>query len=44
MPLRGSLPVIAESIVLSVVIASIFFWVVDTGLGFAFRYIIALGS
>jgi preprotein translocase subunit SecE len=27
-----------------VVIASIFFWVVDTGLGFAFRYIIALGS
>ena len=27
-----------------VVIASIFFWVVDTVLGFAFRYIIALGS
>ena len=27
-----------------VLIASIFFWIVDTGLGFAFRYIIALGS
>jgi len=27
-----------------VLIAAIFFWVVDTGLGFAFRYIISLGS
>ena len=27
-----------------VIIAAIFFWIVDTGLGFAFRYIIALGS
>ena len=27
-----------------VIIASIFFWIVDTGLGYAFRYIIALGS
>ena len=25
-------------------VLSIFFWIVDTGLGYAFRYIIALGS
>ena len=43
-PTRKETWITSVMVFIMVVIASIFFWVVDTGLGFAFRYIIALGS
>jgi preprotein translocase subunit SecE len=43
-PSRKETWITSVMVFIMVVIASIFFWVVDTGLGFAFRYIIALGS
>ena len=43
-PSRKETWITSVMVFIMVLIASIFFWVVDTGLGFAFRYIIALGS
>ncbi|EDX82002.1 MAG: preprotein translocase subunit SecE [Alphaproteobacteria bacterium] len=43
-PSRKETWITSVMVFIMVVIAAIFFWVVDTGLGFAFRYIIALGS
>ncbi|WP_287104263.1 preprotein translocase subunit SecE, partial [Brevundimonas sp.] len=43
-PTRKETWITSVMVFIMVVIASIFFWVVDTVLGFAFRYIIALGS
>ena len=43
-PSRKETWITSVMVFIMVLIASIFFWIVDTGLGFAFRYIIALGS
>ncbi len=43
-PSRKETWITSVMVFIMVLIASIFFWVVDTGLGFAFRWIIALGS
>ena len=43
-PSRKETWITSVMVFIMVIIASIFFWIVDTGLGFAFRYIIALGS
>lgn len=43
-PSRKETWITSVMVFIMVVIAAIFFWIVDTGLGFAFRYIIALGS
>jgi preprotein translocase subunit SecE len=43
-PSRKETWITSVMVFIMVFIAAIFFWVVDTGLGFAFRYIIALGS
>ena len=43
-PSRKETWITSVMVFIMVLIAAIFFWVVDTGLGFAFRYIIALGS
>lgn len=43
-PSRKETWITSVMVFIMVLIAALFFWVVDTGLGFAFRYIIALGS
>lgn len=43
-PSRKETWITSVMVFIMVLIASIFFWIVDTGLGYAFRYIIALGS
>ena len=43
-PSRKETWITSVMVFIMVLIAAIFFWVVDTGLGFAFRYIIAFGS
>ena len=43
-PSRKETWITSVMVFIMVIIASIFFWIVDTGLGYAFRYIIALGS
>ena len=43
-PSRKETWITSVMVFIMVIIAAIFFWIVDTGLGFAFRYIIALGS
>ena len=43
-PSRKETWITSVMVFIMVLVASIFFWVVDTGLGFAFRWIIALGS
>ena len=43
-PTRREVMLTTVMVFIMVIIASIFFWIVDTGLGYAFRYIIALGS
>lgn len=43
-PSRKETWITSVMVFIMVVIAAVFFWVVDTGLGIAFRYIIALGS
>ena len=43
-PSRKETWITSVMVFIMVIIASIFFWIVDTGLGFAFRWIIGLGS
>lgn len=43
-PSRKETWITSVMVFIMVVIAAIFFWIVDTGLGFAFRWIIGLGS
>ncbi|MDQ1153937.1 preprotein translocase subunit SecE [Brevundimonas sp. SORGH_AS_0993] len=43
-PSRKETWITSVMVFIMVVIASIFFWIVDTGLGFLFRWIIGLGS
>ena len=43
-PSRKETWITSVMVFIMVLIASIFFWIVDTGLGYAFRYIIAFGS
>ena len=43
-PSRKETWITSVMVFIMVVVASIFFWIVDTGLGFLFRWIIGLGS
>ena len=43
-PSRKETWITSVMVFIMVLIAALFFWVVDTGLGFAFQRIIALGS
>ena len=43
-PSRKETWITSVMVFIMVILASIFFWVVDAALGFAFRYIIAFGS
>lgn len=43
-PSRKETWITSVMVFIMVIIASIFFWIVDTGLGFLFRWIIGLGS
>jgi preprotein translocase subunit SecE len=43
-PSRKETWITSVMVFIMVVLAATFFWIVDTGLGFAFRYIVALGS
>ena len=43
-PSRKETWITSVMVFIMVLIASVFFWVVDTGLGFASRYILALGQ
>ena len=43
-PSRKETWITSVMVFIMVLIASIFFWIVDTGLGFLFRWIIGLGS
>jgi preprotein translocase subunit SecE len=43
-PSRKETWITSVMVFIMVIIAAIFFWIVDTGLGFAFRWIIGLGS
>jgi preprotein translocase subunit SecE len=43
-PSRKETWITSVMVFIMVIIASIFFWIVDTGLGFASRFILALGQ